>query len=106
MTKDELIELNMLREERKRLKSKKPKTGGKLVHADSSEDSEDDNKKQKKDGESSSDSEGEELDEVNDALSPMDHQSRVQMAQKSRTSVSAEVFGKYHAKAEFKPKVV
>jgi hypothetical protein len=28
------------------------------------------------------------------------------MAQKSRTSVSAEVFGKYHIKQQFKPKIV
>ena len=28
------------------------------------------------------------------------------MAQRSRTSVSAEVFGKYHVKAAFKSKVV
>lgn len=76
MTKDELIELNMLREERKRLKNKKPKAGNKFVNADSSEDSEDEAKKQKN-GESSSDSEGEELDEINDPLSPMDQQSKI-----------------------------
>lgn len=68
LTKDELIELNMLREERKRLKSKKPKAGN-FVNADSSEDSEDEAKKNR--DESSSDSEGEALDEVNDPLSPI-----------------------------------
>jgi len=30
----------------------------------------------------------------------------MQMASRARTSVSAEVFGKYHAKEEFKPKVI
>ena len=28
------------------------------------------------------------------------------MAQRNRTSVSAEVFGKYHVKAAFKPKII
>jgi hypothetical protein len=28
------------------------------------------------------------------------------LAKKSRTSVSAEVFGKYHVKAAFKPKII
>ena len=56
---------------------------------------------------SSSDSDDEEyLDEVNDNFSPVKHQDRLQMAQKSRVSVSAEVFGKYHVKEEWKAKVV
>jgi hypothetical protein len=43
---------------------------------------------------------------MNDALSPMKEQEKIQMAQRSRTSVSAEVFGKYHIKEAFKAKVI
>ena len=39
-------------------------------------------------------------------LDPISNQDRLKMAQKSRTSVSAEVFGKYHVKQAFKPTVV
>lgn len=63
----------------------------------------------KKKGGSSSDSENDDeeyLDVVNDPYSPDQHQKKLQMAQKSRTSVSAEVFGKYHSKAAFQAKVI
>jgi len=36
----------------------------------------------------------------------MKEQEKIQMAQRSRTSVSAEVFGKYHIKEAFKAKVI
>lgn len=39
-------------------------------------------------------------------MSPVKHQERIQMAQRARTSVSAEVFGKYNIKAAYVPKVV
>lgn len=73
----------------------------------SSEDS-DEKRGKKDDGASSSDSDDadEYLDEMNDALSPMKEQEKIQMAQRSRTSVSAEVFGKYHIKEAFKAKVI
>ena len=57
---------------------------------------------------SSSDSEDDEeyLDSVAEPMNPIKNQDRIQMAQKARTSVSAEVFGRYHIKEEFKAKVV
>ena len=36
----------------------------------------------------------------------MTEQSKIQKAQKARTSVSAEVFGKYHIKQAYKAKIV
>jgi len=55
---------------------------------------------------SGSEEDEEYLDTVNDSFNPVQHQAKIQMAQKTRTSVSAEVFGKYHVKAAFTAKVV
>lgn len=56
--------------------------------------------KKKRADASSSDSEANEeyLDEVHEPMSPLKEQSKIQMAQKARISVSAEVFGKYNMK--------
>lgn len=81
--------------------------GGGAAISDS--DSDGSPKKNKKNRDmSSSDSENDEeyLDEVNDQFSPVKHQDRLQMAQKSRVSVSAEVFGKYHVKEAWSAKVI
>lgn len=43
---------------------------------------------------------------MNEPLSPLNNQDLIKKAQKSRQSVSAEVFGKYHIKEAFKAKVV
>ena len=96
------MELSELREEYKKLKALKKKAA---VSSDSEQDGEDGGAGSKS-GASSSDSEGEELDEVNDSLSPVKHQQQIQMAQRARTSVSAEVFGKYNIKAAYVPKVI
>lgn len=106
LSKEERIDLDHLRSELQRLKEKrtqmKQKQGG-----DESSDSEQEQKKKKQNDESSEDSENEEyMDTVNDNLSPMTHNDKVQKAQKARTSVSAEVFGKYHVKEAFKSKVI
>lgn len=103
MSKNERVELDALRAEYKGVLSKR-----KTTVRDESSDSEGDNKKRNKDG-SSSDSgdDGDEyLDEVHDQFNPLQQQNKLQMAQKARTSVSAEVFGKYHVKEAFKAKVV
>ena len=63
-------------------------------------------KKAQKNISDSEDSEEEFLDEVKDTLNPMTEQSKIQKAQKARTSVSAEVFGKYHIKQAYKAKIV
>lgn len=97
-------QLEELKEEYGRLNEKK-KT---IVAKEEGSGSDSDDRGKKGDG-SSSDSEGEEeeyLDVVNDPYSPDKQQAKLQMAQKSRTSVSAEVFGKYHAKAAFTAKIV
>lgn len=64
----------------------------------SSSDSEADKKKNPAD--SSSDSEAEET------VAPLEQSKRLEMAKRSRTSVSAEVFGKYHVKSAFKSKII
>lgn len=46
------------------------------------------------------------MDEVNEPLSPLKQQDKIQMAQKARISVSAEVFGKYNMKEAFVAKVI
>jgi hypothetical protein len=99
LSKEEKMELSNLREEYKKLKALKKKKGAE------SSDSEEEKDENEAKNDSSSCSEGEELDEMNDNMSPMKHQDKIQMAQKARTSVSAEVFGKYHVKAAFVPKV-
>ena len=69
----------------------------KMKQEQSSSDSEADAKRPQDD--SSSDSEA-------DEVAPLEVSKNLQMAKKSRTSVSAEVFGKYHVKAAFKPKII
>jgi len=103
LSKDEKMELSELREEYKKLKALKKKGGG--VSSDSEQE---DSKASdvKVENASSSDSEGEVLDDVNDNLSPVKHQTQIKMAQRARTSVSAEVFGKYNIKAVYVPKVI
>ena len=76
LTKDEKMELSELREEYKKLKALKKKA----AESSDSEQGEDAGAAVKIDGASSSDSEGEELDEVNDKLSPVKHQDQIQMA--------------------------
>ena len=70
------------------------------LSSDSEDDQQAKNKQKKHMGQvSSSDSEAdEEQDQVNEPLAPVNHQKQVQMAQKARISVSAEVFGKYNMK--------
>ena len=110
LNKDEKLELSNLREEYKKLKAKKQaqEKGNRQNDAQSSDS--DDNKQihqeSKKADASSSDSEGEDLDTVHDDLSPTKNQEMIRMAQRARTSVSAEVFGKYHQKEAFVAKVV
>jgi hypothetical protein len=66
--------------------------------------SDSDGEQNKKRDASSSESEGEEyLDEVHDNINVNTNKL---MAQKTRQSVSAEVFGKYHIKEAFKAKVI
>lgn len=43
---------------------------------------------------------------MKDEFSPINQQAKLQAAQKSRVSVSAEVFGKYHIKEAFKAQVI
>lgn len=106
LSKEERIELDHLRSELQRLKEKKAQIKQKQGE-ESGSDSEEVAKKKKGGDGSSTDSENEEyMDTVNDNLSPINHKDKLQMAQKSRTSVSAEVFGKYHVKEAFKPKVI
>ena len=97
LSKEERIQLQSLQEEHKKLKEKKSQ----FFKQDS--DSDDDRK-----GASSSGSEDDEeyLDVVKDEFSPINQQAKLQAAQKSRVSVSAEVFGKYHIKEAFKAQVI
>ena len=100
---NEKRELDNLKQEYKNLNDKKKAIGAREDGSDEDSDG------RKRDGGSSSESEGEEeeyLDVVNDQFSPATQQKNLQLAQKSRTSVSAEVFGKYHAKGAFQAKVV
>ena len=77
LTKDEKMELSELREEYKKLKALKKKAA---ESSDSEQEDDGGTGTVKIDGASSSDSEGEELDEVNDGLSPVKHQDQIQMA--------------------------
>jgi cAMP-dependent protein kinase regulator len=79
----------------------------KTLQTEDNAGSDSDKKKKKKQADSSeSDSDGEFLDVVNDPFNPKTQQQKLQMAQKSRVSVSAEVFGKYHSKLAFQGKVI
>lgn len=70
-------------------------------------DSDEDQKAKKDAGNSSgSDDSEEEGDVVADTLASAPSNQRMQMAQRTRTSVSAEAFGKYNVKQAFKAKVI
>ena len=109
LTKEERSELLALREEYKKLKNKKATKRPDQADSDSSDEEIISHANQKKSiqkkaqAHSSSDSgEDEEyLDEIKDPMNPMKQQAKIQMAQRARTSVSAEVFGKYHVKQAF-----
>lgn len=89
LSKEERTELNRLRDEYEKLKNQKKKV---------KKESSDSEAEEGKNG-SSSDSEG-------DPVAELDVAKKLNLAKKSRTSVSAEVFGKYHVKAAFKPKII
>ena len=94
LTKEERLELNALRDENDKLDQTAKKSGKKVKREESSSDS--DTGAKKPQDHSSSDSEC-------DDVAPLDISKNLQMAKKSRTSVSAEVFGKFNVKAAFKP---
>ena len=119
LSRDEQQELNQLRDEFKKLKTKKASIKRNSVHnvdvaavaqaLSSDSEDEQDQKGSGKDGDaSSSDSAADEefLDEINEPLSPLKQQDKIKMAQKARISVSAEVFGKYNMKEAFVAKVI
>lgn len=104
LSANEKRELEALKEEYKNLQDKKKTIVAKAGDGSGS----DSDGGKKKDGQSSSDSGDEEeyLDEVNDPYNPVTNQAKLQMAQKTRQSVSAEVFGRFHKKEDFVAKVV
>lgn len=104
LSRDERQELNNLRDQHEKLKQKKQSLEEEAVKRGVAEAKE--KQEEHKDDASSSDSEDEAFDEVNDDLSPINHQDRVKMAQKSRQSVSAEVFGKYNMRQAYVAKVI
>lgn len=116
LSKDERIELHTLNEEHEKLKGKLKqkvntmKSNSKAVPKPLMEAVSSDSDVGKDDNVTSSDSDGdadENADTVdNQPLTAVDHQKKMQMASRARTSVSAEVFGKYHIKEAFKPKVI
>ena len=79
------------------------------LRQESAESSGDDEAGRKRGGDESSQSDSEcdeeYLDQVAEPLNPMKAKEMAQR-QQARTSVSAEVFGKYHIKEAFKPKVI
>lgn len=105
LSKEEKIELDDIREQLKHLQEQKAKA--KVQAADEQSQSgsgSESDKKKGGDDESSYDSECE--DEFEDTpvadLKPIDSKKQKEMCSTKRTSVSAEVFGKYHVKGIFK----
>ena len=109
LTKDERIELDNLREEHARLKEKKANQEEKEQSDSGSEGEEADSKpKARRAAVSSSDSDcGDEYgDELGALAGPVDVKKQKEMSSTKRTSVSAEVFGKFNVQQAFKAKVV
>lgn len=107
LSNEELAELDQLREEHEKLKTKlkKDKRLSSTIQGVHLSDNSDDEDK-KKNAESSGSDDSEEDAEFVANLAPKSHDDKIKMAGRSRTSVSAEVFGKYHIKQAFKPQVI
>ena len=103
LSKEERVELSHLREESEKLRVKLKEKARQTGIALEDESDEEPNKKKDRGDSSGSDDSDEEGDAVAEIAPP---EQRMAMAKKSRTSVSAEAFGKYHVKQAFKPQVI
>lgn len=110
LTKDQRIELDNLREEHTKLKEKKALQKQQELENESGSGSEEDAPKGKGKDSASEGSDGSYGDEYDDEvvgdLHPVDIKKQKDMSQTKRSSVSAEVFGKFNVAAAFKANVI